>query len=75
MRLYKYSKKGICQLKDRLTQIIPTKLKEYKEVKEQYGSKKLAEVTVGQVMGGMRGMPGLFYETSKLDAFKVYNLK
>ena len=47
---------------------------EFKEIKEAYGNKKLGEYTVGQVMGGMRGMTGLFYETSKLDAQKVYIL-
>jgi citrate synthase len=27
----------------------------------------LGKVTIDQVIGGMRGMPGLLYETSKLD--------
>merc|ERR1712086_1091731 len=54
------------------------------EVKE-FGKKKIAEVTVSQVIGGMRGMPGMLYETSKLhptegieyrgmDLFKIREL-
>lgn len=79
MKLYKIYNRGFCQLKERLRQIIPQKVQEYKEVKEQFGNKKMAEVTVSQVLGGMRGIPGLFYETSKLDAnkgimFRQHNL-
>jgi hypothetical protein len=72
MSLYNISRKGFCLLKDRLHHIIPQRLKEFKEVKEKYGHKKLGDITVGQVLGGMRGMTGLFYETSKLDAQKVF---
>jgi citrate synthase len=63
-------KRGFCILKDRMRQVLPGKLKEFKEVKEQYGEKKIGEIKVSQVLGGMRGMTGLFYETSKLDANK-----
>lgn len=28
----------------------------------------IGEVQVGAVLGGMRGLPGMLYETSKLDA-------
>lgn len=63
-------KRGFCILKDRMRQVIPIKLKELKEVKEQYGEKKIGEIKVSQVLGGMRGLTGLFYETSKLDANK-----
>jgi len=28
----------------------------------------IGEVSVAQVLGGMRGLPGMLYETSKLDA-------
>lgn len=46
--------------------VIAKKQIEVKEFKKEYGSKKIADVTVGQVIGGMRGMPGMVYETSKL---------
>jgi len=72
MKLYQFQKKGFCILKDRLRTIIPAKLAELKDVKEKYGDKSLGEVTVSQCLGGMRGIQGLFYETSKLDANKVF---
>ena len=31
----------------------------------------MAEVTADQIIGGMRGIPGLLYETSKLDPAEV----
>jgi citrate synthase len=70
MQCYKTSKKGFCLLKQRMKEIIPAKIREFKEVKEHYGEKKIGEIKVNQVLGGMRGMVGLFYETSKLDAQK-----
>ncbi len=50
--------------------IVPEGIKEFKEIKAKYGSKKMGEITVDQVLGGMRGIPGIFYETSKLNAQK-----
>ena len=70
---YSCQRKGFCLLKQRLNTIIPQKLQEFKQVKEVYGTKKIGEITVEQAMGGMRGMQGLFYETSKLDAQKVFS--
>lgn len=55
---------------DRMRDIVPGKVQEFKDIKKTYGSKKLGEITVEQALGGMRGMPALFYETSKLDAQK-----
>lgn len=48
--------------------MIPAKQAELKEFKKEHGAKKIGDVTVGQVIGGMRGMPGMVYETSKLHA-------
>lgn len=69
MKMY-VQKRGFCLLKERIRQILPEKLKEFKEVKELYGEKKIGEIKVSQVLGGMRGMTGIFYETSKLDSQK-----
>jgi len=69
--MLKYTKKNFCLLKEKFTSVIPHKLKEFKHVKDNYSNKKIGEITVGQVLGGMRGMTGLFYETSKLDAQHV----
>jgi len=43
-------------------------LAELKRVAEAHGKKELGKVTVGQTLGGMRDVPGLFWETSLLDA-------
>jgi citrate synthase len=59
-----------CELKQRLREVIPKQIQEFKEVKAKYGDKVVSEVKVSQILGGMRGIPGLFYETSKLDANK-----
>jgi citrate synthase len=57
-----------------MAQIIPAKLTEFKDIKLKYGDKKMGEFKVSQALGGMRGITGLFYETSKLDAQKVFFL-
>lgn len=46
--------------------VIAEKQKVFKQFKDQHSNAKIDEVTVGQVIGGMRSMPGLLYETSKL---------
>lgn len=71
MKVYQTSKKRFsCLLHERMRAIMPGKIQEFKEIKTKYGSQNIGEITVEQVLGGMRGMPGLFYETSKLNAQK-----
>ncbi|KAH6569675.1 hypothetical protein BASA50_002129 [Batrachochytrium salamandrivorans] len=55
-------------LKERLVEIIPEKQAEVKEVRKAYGSKVLGETTVDMAYGGMRGIKGMIWETSVLDA-------
>jgi hypothetical protein len=47
----KFSKKCFCVLKDRIKQIMPARLSEFKEVKEKLGEKKMGEFTVRQAIG------------------------
>jgi len=46
------------------------KIAEKKEIlkafKAEHSNAKVGEITVGQVLGGMRGMLGMIYQTSKL---------
>ena len=63
------------QLKQKIQEVLLTKIAEFKDVKTRLGDKVLAEVKVSQVLGGMRGINGLFYEGSKLDANKGIMLK
>ncbi|KAI8892613.1 citrate synthase-like protein [Globomyces pollinis-pini] len=55
-------------LKERLAEIIPEKQAEIKDVKAKYGKKVLGETTVEMAYGGMRGIKGMIWETSVLDA-------
>lgn len=54
----------------RLQAVVPEKQAELIALRKQYGNKVIENVTVNQVIGGMRGMTGLIYETSKLDAYE-----
>lgn len=68
--MFKKSSVLNCQLKIRIKEIMPKQIQDLKDVKAKYGDKVVGEVKVSQVLGGMRGIQGLFYETSKLDANK-----
>jgi citrate synthase len=54
---------------------IAVKQKEIKELKKEYGSTEIGKITVDQVIGGMRGMMGLVYETSKLHPTEGINYR
>ena len=64
----KFVAKNFCLLKDRMKEIIPSKIQEFKDIKEKYGNKIISDITVSQILGGMRGVNALFYDTSKLDS-------
>jgi len=57
-----------CELKCALAEAIPSQRDRLKSIKTAFGSKSLGEVTVNMALGGMRGVPGLLWETSLLDA-------
>lgn len=40
---------------------------EYNKLKNEHGDKVIANVTIGQVLSGMKGVPSLITDTSKLD--------
>lgn len=65
VRMYSSKVKG---LKERLAELIPEKQEEVKKVKSELGNKVLGEVTVDMAYGGMRGIKGLIWEGSVLDA-------
>lgn len=54
-------------LRERMEQVIAERQKEVIAFRKEHASTVVAEVTVGQIIGGMRGIPGMMYETSKLD--------
>ncbi|KAJ1912574.1 citrate (Si)-synthase [Tieghemiomyces parasiticus] len=55
-------------LKDRLSELIPEKQAEVKAVRKELGSESLGAVTVDMAYGGMRGIKGMVWEGSVLDA-------
>lgn len=55
-------------LRTRLAQLIPGEQQRLKEIKAKYGSVSLGDTTVDMAIGGMRGIKGMLWETSLLDA-------
>jgi len=53
-------------LKQKMEHVIAQRQKEAMAFKKEHANTVIGEVTVGSVVGGMRGLPGLLYETSKL---------
>ncbi len=53
-----------------MVDIIAARQKEVQAFKKEHSNTVIGEVTIGAVMGGMRGLPGMHYETSKLDAME-----
>lgn len=51
-----------------LSEKIPQQQERLKRIKKEHGSAELGKVDVNMVIGGMRGITGLLWETSLLDA-------
>ncbi|KAL5719767.1 citrate (Si)-synthase [Ranunculus cassubicifolius] len=54
-------------LRSQLAELIPEQQERLKKIKADYGKVQLGNITVDMVIGGMRGMTGLMWETSLLD--------
>ncbi|KAD5802729.1 hypothetical protein E3N88_14089 [Mikania micrantha] len=54
-------------LHSQLRELIPEQQERLKKIKSEYGKIQLGNITVDMVLGGMRGMTGLLWETSLLD--------
>jgi len=44
------------------------------DIRQKWGNEKISEITVNQILGGMRGVKAIFYDTSKLNPYTVMNL-
>jgi citrate synthase len=55
---------------ERISVSIPKTREQVTYLRKEYGHVPVSSVTVGQLIGGMRGVKGLFTETSKLDAYE-----
>ncbi|ONK76948.1 uncharacterized protein A4U43_C02F1560 [Asparagus officinalis] len=54
-------------LRSQLQELIPEQQERLKKLKSEHGKVQLGNITVDMVIGGMRGMTGLLWETSLLD--------
>ncbi|CAH2063453.1 unnamed protein product [Thlaspi arvense] len=57
-------------LKSHLLEIIPEQQDRLKKLRSEHGNVPVGKITVDMVLGGMRGLTGLLWETSLLDAEK-----
>ncbi|KAK9843683.1 hypothetical protein WJX81_002147 [Elliptochloris bilobata] len=55
------------ELKSLLAEKIPEQQERLKALKKNYGGKEVGNVTAEKVIGGMRGITGMLWETSLLD--------
>ncbi len=54
-------------IKNRFYQVAVKQASEYQQLKEKYSDVVIGKVTIGDVMSGMKGVPSLITDTSKLD--------
>ncbi|KAF5198538.1 Citrate synthase protein, partial [Thalictrum thalictroides] len=54
-------------LRSQLEEMIPEQQERLKKLKSEHGKVQLGNITVDMVIGGMRGMTGMLWETSLLD--------
>lgn len=62
-------------IKNKLEKKIVEESKVFSTFKKEYSNHKLGDISVGSVVGGMRGMMGLLYETSKLHHINGINYR
>ena len=55
-------------LRERITQLIPEKQNDMKQLMQDHGDKILGTCSVAQAVGGMRSVKSMVWETSLLDA-------
>ncbi|KAJ6750564.1 hypothetical protein OIU85_001136 [Salix viminalis] len=59
-------------LHSQLKEMIPEQQERLKKLKSEHGKVQLGNITVDMVLGGMRGMTGLLWQTSLLDPDEVW---
>ncbi|KAK2637159.1 hypothetical protein Ddye_031951 [Dipteronia dyeriana] len=68
VRWFQMQSSSDLDLHSQLKELIPEQQERLKKVKSEYGKSQLGNITVDMVIGGMRGMTGLLWEGSLLDA-------
>ncbi|PWA98821.1 citrate synthase, mitochondrial [Artemisia annua] len=64
------SNSRMLDIRSHLKELIPEQQDRLKKIKSEYGKVQLGNITVDMVLGGVRGMTGLLWETSLLDPDK-----
>lgn len=67
LRKFQSPKYNFSQLRKYLEEYVPKKKEELAKINKDFGSKKMGEYTVSQVIGGMRGMKGIMSDISVCD--------
>ncbi|PPS13440.1 hypothetical protein GOBAR_AA07153 [Gossypium barbadense] len=62
-----YLNPSLKDLHSQLKELIPEQQERLKKLRAEHGKVQLGNITVDMVIGGMRGMTGLLWETSLLD--------
>ncbi|CAR28458.1 hypothetical protein ZYGR_0S00880 [Zygosaccharomyces rouxii] len=58
------------ELKTVLKELIPQRKQEILELKKNYGDVKVGDITIGSVIGGMRGNNSMFWQSTSLDPYE-----
>lgn len=61
-------RKNFASMQQRFAEILPETKDRLAAVRKNHGHKVLGQITIDQIIGGMRGIKGLLTETSRLDA-------
>jgi len=60
------------QLKQRLHDVLPKKIDQFRDYRRKYGEYEIGNLTVNDVLTGCNNSPILFYEGSVMDTKTVY---
>ena len=69
--LYYIPKNLRSHLKQRLHEVLPKKVEQFREFRRKYGEYEIGSLTVNEVINGCQHSPILFYEGSVMDSKTV----
>ena len=69
--LYYIPKNLRSHLKQRLHEVLPKKVEQFREYRRKYGEYEIGSLTVNEVINGCQHSPILFYEGSVMDSKTV----
>lgn len=66
----KFAGRSSVGLKQVLQDLIPQRKHDILELKKNYGNVKIGDITIGSVIGGMRGNASMFWQGTSLDPYE-----